>query len=132
MRVVFGIDVDWRIDKMGWIDKFIETRKAILKALGFRLVDVIVKPSPSKRGLHIWFHCEGRPVDDYEKNMIHFMLGDDPVRCMINMIRIERGVKKPFILFSKVLWTEPPKGKCKKCKLRKAVESLREQFLENL
>jgi len=93
--VVFITDVDYRIDELGeeFMEKYIETRRAILERLGIRLIEALYRPSPSGRGLHFWWHCEvDGELSDEDVNNIQLLLGDDVTRWWINRLRIMFGM----------------------------------------
>lgn len=121
MSVVF-VDSDSSLMKV-WMEDFVKTRIEILKFLGYKTKDVVVKKSPSGRGFHIWFHIDGK-VDDMEMLRLQFLLGDDVGRVWLNYLRIRRGVEHWNKCFSEVLWKKPLDEVCEKCKLRKIVSEM--------
>lgn len=101
MKTIFKTDLDVKLNKKE-MELWIETRKLILKHLGFKVEKVIVRNS--SRGHHFWWHVKGKKLKAQEINFIQLLLGDDMGRYYINKRRIERGVKNWNKLFSEVLW----------------------------
>jgi DNA primase catalytic subunit len=115
--MIFKVDVDIKVPD-SWLKNWIETRKAILKSLGFKVKDIKVVDS-SLRGFHAYIHAEGKKkLTPTECNMIQFLLGDDESRVLINQRRIARGIdwRTGNKLFSDVLWRRKEKFNYKKMK----------------
>jgi len=125
-KIIFTIDIDNRIDKLGWLTHFEKAIKRNLEAFGFKLEKIIWRESPSKRGLHGWLHCIGPQIDDEIKNMIEALCYNDLGRSWINHIRITQR-NNPYWekVFSEVTWQRPIDEKCQNCKLRKYLEELK-------
>ena len=126
MGNILKIDVDLRIDRWGWIDKYKKFVAAGLKSLGYGVEKIVVRESDSKKGLHIWIHLD-REVDDRTKNMLQFLCCDDRTRVRINYYRIEAGVKNWNKLFSKVLYRRPLEPPCSECRLIKYLKEVEER-----
>lgn len=135
MRTIFKIDLDNKlIEEDGWEEKWIETRKSILKIMGFKLIDYIRKPSQYRdprtkemikgRGFHQWFHCEGPEITEEEKVKIQWLLGDCSGRAWLNLVRVRRGVPLWNKIFSFVFYKKPPSKKCLECGLRRRIIEL--------
>lgn len=119
---ILKIDVDLTLPKR-WLSLWKRTRIVMLEELGFTVTDFIVKPSPSKRGIHAWIHLlSPKRITTQTHNMYQFLCGDDVVRVKINMNRTKYGIRKWNKLFAKILWHKPVKEPCKSCKLRKAIK----------
>lgn len=101
-----------------WKKQYVETRKAMLESLGFKLNRYIIRPS-SKRGYHCWWHIEGKPLDAMGILQLQFLLGDDIARCWMNFLRIKRGVPFTDKIFSIVVYRAPLDEKCERCKIRR-------------
>jgi len=69
---VLLIDIDWL--PKSYVDFYIKTRKMLLEALGYELRDVIIKPSSSRRGVHVWLHIYGKPLTDQEKVKFQYLI----------------------------------------------------------
>jgi hypothetical protein len=78
--------------------KFLITREAIIKSLGYSLEKVNV--SKTKKGYHFWFHIV-EDINDEELCDLQFLLGDDQPRCRYNYLRLNGGAFDDFnVLFS--------------------------------
>jgi len=89
-----------------WMTKWIQTRWAILGALGYPFAGL--RMFETKRGLHIYAMLE-KDVDDKTANMLQFLLGDDHTRVKINEWRIKKGIKRWNKLFHRVLYRRKAK-----------------------
>ena len=99
----------------------------MLEALGYELIRIIKHPSPSGRGLHIWFHFRGAKLSDYELNKFQYIIGmDDPIRAKLNHHRTWRGMEgfwnKAFSV-KHVLRQNKPK-RCLRCRPRRFLHEL--------
>jgi len=116
MRYVFKIDKDRKLTfdlfKEDWI-KMVET---VLSNYGLKVVDVVIKESPSKRGYHIWVHAEGevelKPIDIAK---IQYIIGDDETRSYLAVLRIERGIAHWNKMFDKIIWKREDDFQLKRC-----------------
>ena len=123
----FKIDVDVKMSK-SLLKKFIETRKVLLKHLGYKVKEVNKKES--RRGHHLTILVTGK-VPATKANAIQFLLGDDPSRCIINARRIKRRIpwREGNKLFSKTLWRKKHKCNCKiHQKILKRMKEGQEEF----
>jgi len=120
---IVDLDVDSSLlaENREWQRLFKETRVAIVRALGNDFSDIIIRPSPSGRGVHVWVHLKKPIVTDEEWLLYSLLLGDDPGRVYINSLRVKRGIKDFNKIFSKHLWRKPLDEKCEKCWLRRWV-----------
>ncbi|OYT41350.1 MAG: hypothetical protein B6U78_03080 [Candidatus Aenigmarchaeota archaeon ex4484_224] len=107
------IDIDHKEPFDKWKKEWIETRKKILEFFGFKVEDIVIYESGSKRGYHIYIKID-KEIPDEEINKLQFLLGDDLTRVVINMRRIERGVGYWNVLFSKILRKRSDKEDLKK------------------
>jgi len=97
---VVKIDVDVKMDDE-LLHKFIISRIAILKALGYTLC--YYEHKRTEKGFHFWFGIE-EELSDKELCDLQFLLGDDQPRCRFNYLRLEAGCFRQFnVLFSKKL-----------------------------
>jgi len=113
MRHVFKIDCDLKVPE-SWLKLWIKTRKAILRSLGLKPLEINVRNS--ERGFHVWIHAESKHrLTPTECNFVQWLLGDDQGRVIINQRRIARGMSwKEFNkLFSEVIWRTKHKCNCK-------------------
>lgn len=99
------IDVDIKMTD-GLMRKWLLTRSAILKALGYK--HFVIRPFDTKRGKHFYIELDEK-VKAMVANELQFLLGDDQVRVKINTRRIQRGVKKWNKLFHHILYRKRPK-----------------------
>ena len=116
MHYVFKIDKDnaqvFDMFRKEWVD----ITRSLLKIFGLKLTNIIIKPSPSKRGYHIWVHAEGsKKLKNKDFVRIQYLLGDDETRSYLALARIERGIKHWNKLFSKVVWKRDQKYQLEKC-----------------
>jgi hypothetical protein len=123
-ETVLIMDIDYLPRK--WLPFYEETRRLLLEALGYKVTRFIVKPSNSKRGIHVWIHLEGKPLTEMELLKFQYIVGmDDPVRTKINYRRVWRGIRnfwnKCFNHKHKI--KELPKH-CLECRLRRYVAEL--------
>jgi len=119
-----------------WQEGYIRTRKAILECLGFKLLEVIIRPSGEAlpwletktkgKGFHVWWHIETpKPLSDLERLELQFYLGDDTGRIWINHLRItERHNPHWEKIFGYITWRSPLPEPCKSCMLRKYLEEI--------
>jgi len=122
---VLMVDVDWLPQR--WWSFYVETRRILLEALGYKLLRVIKHPGPSGRGLHVWLHVSGPPLNDYELNKFQYIVGmDDPIRAKLNHHRTWRKLEGFWNkLFSRKHRVQDLKPKrCQKCRLRRAIHGL--------
>jgi len=123
MRYVLKIDIDF-IPPKSWQREWESTRELILNSLGFKLLALIKKKSSSGKGLHYYFHIEGRKISESYLNKLQFLLGDDIVRVAINQARIKMKVKHWNKLFDHVIKVKPVSEQCSRCKIRRVVLDL--------
>lgn len=107
MQEILKIDLDVRIDKFGWLEHYKKALKAVLKAFGYRFKKMIVRESPSGRGLHCWIYIVGKPLTEEKRNLLQWLTFDDQTRVWINQMRIEKGIPLWNKMFSAVLWKRP-------------------------
>jgi len=103
MSTVLKIDVDipeMHKDKT-LLQKYVKTRIAIIKALGYTLKRVTY--TPTEKGYHFWFTVSEN-LTDKEMCDLQFLLSDDQARCRFNYLRLEAGCFKQFnVLFNQKL-----------------------------
>jgi len=129
MKQVLKIDIDHRIDKWRWTRAYKKAVTNLLQGFGYKVEDIIIKPSSSGRGVHIWIKIDGKKLTEMRKVMFQFLCCDDQTRVAINRWRVKRGVKNWNKLFSKVLYKRiDTKEPCHSCRLRRIVK---EMFKEN-
>jgi hypothetical protein len=118
------IDIDWL--PKSYVDFYIKTRKMLLEGLGYKLNKVIIKPSSSKRGIHVWLHIYGKPLTDQEKVKYQYLVGADcHIRSMINHRRVWRGIRGWWNKLFDIKHTIKPRPKrCQKCKIIQTLEEL--------
>lgn len=124
MRVIFKIDCDLKLPER-WMSIWIKTRKAVLRSLGIKPLDFVIRQS--ERGWHCWIHAETEnKLTPTECNFIQFLLGDECGRVIINQRRIARGMNWEQFnkLFSEVIWRK--KHKCN-CEIHKKILMQREE-----
>jgi len=122
---IFKIDLDTKlIDEKGWKKSWVETRKIILKKLGFKFKKMVMQKS-SNRGYHIWLYVSSKKkIDEEERVKIQWLLGDDEARSWLCLQRCRAGIITYNKLFSKVFYRKKPSKRCLECKLRKNVIEL--------
>jgi len=125
---VLHVDIDRDIVAWGWKQDYIKSVKAVLQAFGYKPTRFIFKKSPSNTGWHVWIHITGKPLTDEQLNKLQWLAGhDDLTRVYINQLRIKRGLKKYWNkLFARHIWVKPIPETCKKCRLRKYLNEIRE------
>lgn len=114
-----------------WIEAWRKLKTQMLENMGFKVEDIVIKPSPSKEGgKHIWIHITSpRELNDDEINMLQWLCLDHHTRVWINILRIERGLTKWWNkLFTRHIWRKPIPKKCQKCIIRRYVNQLREEW----
>ena len=117
MRYVLKVDLDYRLDKWGWLEIYKKCVRAILENVFKCEVERIIvdEYEPNAHGLHVWIWVKSRrKLKPWELNMMQFFCYDDPGRVMINATRILRGIpwERANKLFSKVLWRKEHKCNC--------------------
>jgi hypothetical protein len=124
---ILKLDLDSKLIDY-WMEDWLKTRKAILKALNLKLEKIIIKESPSKKGYHVWLHVKGKPMNDLEVLKAEHLLGCCETRCKINYIRItQRNITKWWDkLFSKHL-KRFPDPKCKECHIVQILKEMEEE-----
>lgn len=126
-------DWDYKIPD-AWQFIWRDVAEKVLQDMGFKLKRIIIKPSPHrKEGKHLWLHIESpRKLSDDEVNMLQWLVvHDHNTRVWINMLRIDRGLKRWWNkLFSRHLWRKPLPERCQKCKLREILGEMREEYLK--
>ena len=118
MKEILHLDWDWKPPKK-WIEAWKKTKTAMLESLGYKVTDIIMRESPSKKGYHIWIHLEtAKPIPDEQLNMLQWLCLDDPVRVRINQLRIRRGLRRFWNkLFARRITTFPRSDRCRNCKI---------------
>lgn len=108
MKYRLKIDVDCKLSSK-WLNKWKESRKGLLKSLGFEVKKIKVRPS-SERGFHSMILIDSdKELSPMELNLLQGLSGDDWSRVKINASRIKRGIdwSKANKLFSKVIYRAP-------------------------
>lgn len=78
-----------------WLQEWIETRKNIIFSEGYEVTKV--RYTPSKKGIHFWFHLDAEV--NYDTLMkLQFLCGDDHARVWFGLQR--RGFTKFRGLFN--------------------------------
>jgi len=127
VRYIFKIDKDNKIAFDTFREEYPKIIEAILKLYNLKLVDLVIKESPSKRGYHIWVHAEGDvKLTDLDIAKIQYFLGDDETRTYLNIMRIKRGITFWNKMFSEIIWKRPEDFQLKKCE-----EILKKENLTN-
>ena len=125
MKQILKIDIDHRIDKWRWLSAYKKAVTYLLKGFGYKVLSIVIRPSSSKRGIHIWIEVEGKRMTDMKKVMLQFLCCDDQTRTAINRWRVKRGIKTWNKLFSDVLYRRIDKKEpCHSCKLRRIVKEM--------
>ena len=120
------IDWDWTPPEE-WQKIWRKHVENTLKALGYHVKEIIMKPSSRRKTPHYWIHIK-EEVDDDTANMLQWLLLDDTTRVRINALRIKRGVKNFWNkCFDHVTYTAPIDEKCKKCRMRKVLLQMAEE-----
>jgi len=102
---VFKIDKDNKEAFDKFREEWKKAAELILKAEGLELKAIIVKPSPSGRGYHIWVHADGKKrLKNMDFVRIQYLLGDDETRAWLAIKRIERGIPHWNKMFGKIVW----------------------------
>lgn len=126
---VLHLDFDYPIPEK-WMQIWRREKTTMLEHMNLEVTDIIIKPSPSKRGgHHLWLHVlSEKELTDEEVNMLQWLLNDCPTRVWINQLRIERGLRKWWNkIFHHHLWNKPLPKNCQKCRLRYYINQMREE-----
>jgi hypothetical protein len=92
------IDIDVKMNEQ-LLNMFIATRKKIVEALNYTLMDV--QATATEKGYHFWFILKEQ-LNDKDLCDLQFLLGDDQVRCRFNYLRLEAGCFNQFnVLFNR-------------------------------
>jgi len=129
---VLHLDWDYPWPKH-WIPFWKNTITKMLTDLNLKVETIITKPSPSREGgSHIWIHIASTiELTDDMINMLQWMCLDHHTRTWINILRIDRGMKKCWNkLFCRHLWKKPLPKRCQRCKLREILNEMREQYVK--
>jgi hypothetical protein len=116
-----------------WLPEWQRHINFMLEDRGLAVEKVIMKESPSREGgKHVWIHIvSARKLSDDEINMLQWLCLDHHTRTWINILRIQRGLKKFWNkLFSGHLWKKPLPKRCQKCKLREILQEMKEKYDE--
>jgi hypothetical protein len=135
---VIRLDIDSSLLGL-WYEDWLKAQKAVIRAYGYHLKDVIVRPSGDKlpwldqdeskrEHYHVWHHIlTPRQLTDIEKLKLQFLLGSDTGRCWINYLRITKRHSPHWDkLFGYVAWRSPQDPRCKRCRLLILLEELKE------
>jgi hypothetical protein len=107
------LDVDLKVPKE-WLEDWLETRRAIYEALGFKILGMVVDKK-SERGFHAFVHIlSNTKLTPDDLNKLQWLGGDDRGRVLINAWRIKRGVpwERGNKLFDHVIWRKEHKCNC--------------------
>jgi len=127
---ILRIDIDAPIDEWGWLEDYIKSADAVLKAFGYKLIGTVIRKSPSGRGLHIWLHID-KQMADIERVKMQFLLLDDPGRTRINRLRVlYRDNPNWNKLFTEAKALATLDEKCEKCKLKNTIRKIMEMEKE--
>lgn len=124
---ILRIDIDKPIDEWGWLDDYKRAVKAVLSEFNLKAEDIIVRKSPSGKGLHIWIHLD-KPLTDIERVKLQFLCLDDAGRTWINRLRVlyrhNPNWNKLFSQAKNVANLDP---KCQKCRLKRTLQKIAEE-----
>jgi hypothetical protein len=126
----YVLHLDWDYEwPEHWKEAWRQTAKLILEHFNIQIEKIIVKPSPNVKDGHVWIHVKSRkPLTDDQINMLQWLLTDHQTRVWINILRIERGLRKFWNkLFTRHLWVKPLPKRCQKCKILKILKEMREK-----
>lgn len=84
---IIKLDIDVDISYYN-IEKVAEDKLKMLSALGYRVIDVKERISPSGRHLHMFIELD-HEIPLQELFYLQFILGDDPKRAQFNFFRLE-------------------------------------------
>lgn len=128
MKYLLKIDRDIRLDKLNFLEDYKKAIKYVLEGFGYKLDKILVNPSSSGRGLHIfvWFYSN-KKLDKMDICRLQLLCGDDETRSEINYRRIKRGMLMWNKLFGKVLWKKEVDKKCRECKLIRILKEIKEE-----
>ncbi|MEM1551598.1 MAG: hypothetical protein QXH03_02875 [Candidatus Bathyarchaeia archaeon] len=116
-----------------WVKAWKEWKTKMLEDMGFKVQEIIMKPSPSRKGgTHIWIHITSpHELSDDEINMLQWLCLDQDTRVWINIMRIERNLRRWWNkLFTRHIWKKPLPENCQKCSLLRILKEMREQWLQ--
>lgn len=120
---VLKVDIDFDVVKEGLVELHERAVRAVLRELGYELARIVRRRSPSGKGWHEWIYVRGPEPDPKLLAALEWLCGGDPVRCKINLRRVERGIPHFSVLFSKVIGARVDE-RCEECRLRRAVREL--------
>jgi len=95
---------------------------------------IIIKPSPSREGgKHVWVHVTTEEeLSDDTINELQWLIGDHHTRVWINMLRIDRGLRKFWNkLFDHHIWKKPLPKRCQRCKLREILAEMKKDHVDS-
>ena len=129
----YTLHIDWDYPwPKHWIGEWKDLVEDVLDPRGLVLKKIIIKPSPSREGgSHIWVHIVSETeLSDDQVNMLQWLLLDHHTRTWINILRVDRGMKKCWNkLFTRHIWKKPLPKRCQKCKLREILNEMREAYV---
>lgn len=121
---ILRIDIDKPIDEWGWLPDYKKAVKAVLNTFNLKAEKIIVRKSPSRKGLHIWIHLN-KPVTDMERVKLQFLCLDDAGRTWINRLRVlYRHNPNWNKLFSEAENIKNLDPQCQKCRLRNTLQKI--------
>lgn len=91
-------------EKYHLLNDFIETRKILLKNLGYEMKKYRIEKT--KHGYHLWIELKNE-ITVTEAIKLQFLLGDDIKRCNFNFMRLELG--EDIALMFNILFTKKEK-----------------------
>ena len=127
----YVLHIDWDYPwPEHWLYLWEKSVRHLLEKESIHVDEIIKKPSPSREGgSHVWIHVHTYTAlsDDYI-NMLQFLCGDHHTRVWINILRVDRRIKKWWNkLFTRHIWKKPLPKRCQKCKLREILYEMKEE-----
>jgi hypothetical protein len=125
---ILRIDLDKPLDEWGWLQDYQKAVKAVLAEFGYKAERIIVRKSPSGKGLHVWIHLNHPIPSDMEKLKLQAFCYDDMGRVFINRLRVlYRHLSNWNKLFSEAKAVANLDPKCEKCRMRATLLKIEEE-----